>query len=190
VSNISPGWGRRTQNPGRNQLPPLDENRTFTFRSRPEAVAAARRALDGLEDRLEASVFYDASLCLSELVTNAVLHSGAAEEDELELKVSLAGDRLRVTVVDHGGGFEPGEPTGGDESGWGLYIVDRLSHQWGVEREPHDTACTVWFEMSATAGAEEAGTREEEAVRNGAADGSRGINRSAFSRLGPEPSTA
>jgi anti-sigma regulatory factor (Ser/Thr protein kinase) len=122
----------------------LDENRTFTFRSRPEAVSAARRALDGLEDRLDASVFYDASLCLSELVTNAVLHSDAGAEEELELKVELADDRLRVTVVDHGSGFEPPEPTGGDESGWGLYIVDRLSNNWGVARTPHTT---VWFEM-------------------------------------------
>src|SRR3954471_8602200 len=97
--------------PGRTQTPPLDENRTFTFRSRPEAVAAARRALDGLEDRLDASVFYDASLCLSELVTNAVLHSGAGDEEVLELNVGLSGDVLRVTVTDHGSGFEPPRPT-------------------------------------------------------------------------------
>src|SRR5205814_694407 len=109
----------------------LEENRTFTFRSRPEAVSAARRALDGLEDRLDASLFYDASLCLSELVTNAVLHSGAAEEEELELRVALSGDTLKVTVIDRGSGFDPPQPTGGDESGWGLYIVDRLSHAWG-----------------------------------------------------------
>lgn len=125
-----------------------DENRTFTFRSRPEAVSAARRALDGLEDRLDASVFYDASLCLSELVTNAVLHAGAADDDELELTVVLSGETLRVTVVDHGSGFDPTEPTGGDESGWGLYIVDRLSHDWGVERHP---VTAVWFEMRALA---------------------------------------
>ena len=126
----------------------MDENRTFTFRSRPEAVSAARRALDGLEERLDASVFYDASLCLSELVTNAVLHSGAGTEDELELKVALSDDTLRVTVVDHGSGFEPPQLTGGDESGWGLYIVDRLSHAWGVDRDTHTA---VWFEMRAAA---------------------------------------
>ena len=122
----------------------MDENRTFTFRSRPEAVSAARRALDGLEDTLEASVFYDASLCISELVTNAVLHSGAGMEDELELKVRIDDDNLRVTVIDHGSGFDPKEPAGGDESGWGLYIVDRLSNAWGVERDPHTA---VWFEI-------------------------------------------
>lgn len=141
----------------------LDENRTFTFRSRPEAVSAARRALDGLDDHLDASVFYDASLCLSELVTNAVLHSGAGDEEELELKVSLHGGRLRVTVIDHGSGFDPGEPSGGDESGWGLYIVDRLSHAWGVEREPQTA---VWFEMRTNAGSQDEGDGDEATGRH------------------------
>jgi anti-sigma regulatory factor (Ser/Thr protein kinase) len=161
-----------------------DENRTFTFRSRPEAVSAARRALDGLEDRLDASVFYDASLCLSELVTNAVLHSGADDQDELELSVALSGQTLRVTVVDRGSGFDPPRPTGGDESGWGLYIVDRLSHAWGVERDPRTA---VWFEMRALAEAASEQAREEEgAEANGELPG----RRTAFARLRPGPSAA
>ena len=165
----------------------MDENRTFTFRSRPEAVSAARRALDGLEDRIEASLFYDASLCLSELVTNAVLHSDAAEE-ELELRVALSGDTLRVTVIDHGSGFEPARPTGGDESGWGLYIVDRLSHAWGVERH-RNTA--VWFEMRALTGAEaEQAPGAEDAGRNGEVERSPEWRRHAFSRQGSDPSAA
>jgi len=56
----------------------------------------------------------------------------------LELNVDLTGDRLRVTVIDHGSGFEPPQPTGGDESGWVLFIVDRLSHHWGVDRAEKD----------------------------------------------------
>jgi anti-sigma regulatory factor (Ser/Thr protein kinase) len=166
----------------------LDENRTFTFRSRPEAVSAARRALDGLEDVLDASVFYDASLCLSELVTNAVLHSGAGEEDELELRVAVSGEVLRVTVLDHGSGFDPPEPTGGDESGWGLYIVDRLSHDWGVERGS-DTS--VWFEMRAVPVAEpEAAPETEGAPERREPESSPGGRRRAFSRLRARPSAA
>src|SRR5204863_8859349 len=140
------------------------------------------------EDRLEASVFYDASLCLSELVTNAVLHSGAGTEDELELKVVLSVDTLRVTVIDRGSGFEPPPPTGGDESGWGLYIVDRLSHAWGVEREPRTA---VWFEMRADAEAEAAyGRDRERGVEDGETDGAGGGRRSAFSRVRPGTSAA
>jgi anti-sigma regulatory factor (Ser/Thr protein kinase) len=163
----------------------LEDNRTFTFRSRPEAVAAARRALDGLEDRLDASVFYDASLCLSELVTNAVLHSGTADEDVLELNVDLSGDRLRVTVIDHGSGFEPPRPTGGDESGWGLFIVDRLSHQWGVARAEKTS---VWFEMRAGgAPAREPASAEHEGI---ARDDDPESRARSFARLRAKPTTA
>jgi anti-sigma regulatory factor (Ser/Thr protein kinase) len=161
-----------------------DDSRTFTFRSRPEAVSAARRALDGLEDRLDASVFYDASLCLSELVTNAVLHSGAGDEDELELRVALSGETLRVTVIDRGSGFDPPRPTGGDESGWGLYIVDRLSHAWGVERDPHTA---VWFEMRAVA---DAVSDRAQADEGSGANGELQGRRTAFARLRPGPSVA
>jgi anti-sigma regulatory factor (Ser/Thr protein kinase) len=116
-----------------------------------------------------------------------VLHSGAGEQDELELRVAVANDTLRVTVIDHGRGFDPPKPTGGDESGWGLYIVDRLSHAWGVEREP-DTA--VWFEMRA--GAEAEAERSDEQTRGaGAGQGEEAAGRrSAFSRLRPGTSAA
>jgi len=125
--------------------PHLSPKRTFTFRSRPEAVSAARRALDGFDELLDLGVFYDASLCVSELVTNAVIHAGLGEESELRLDVDIDTDTLRVSVTDPGRGFEPGEPAPGDESGWGLYIVDRLSHRWGVDRRG---GTRVWFEMA------------------------------------------
>jgi anti-sigma regulatory factor (Ser/Thr protein kinase) len=133
------------------------ETRHFKFRSRPEAVAAARRALDGFERMLELSVFYDASLCVSELVTNAVLHAEMGPEDELELDVTISETRLSVAVTDPGRGFEPQPPTPGDESGYGLYIVDRLSDRWGVER---GDGTRVWFEMALRT---EPGTRETDA---------------------------
>jgi anti-sigma regulatory factor (Ser/Thr protein kinase) len=127
--------------PGNN----VRETRHFKFRSRPEAVSAARRALDGFEQMLELSVFYDASLCVSELVTNAVLHADMGPDDELELDVEISDATLNVAVTDLGSGFEPLPPTPGDESGFGLYIVDRLSDRWGVDR---DDRTRVWFEMA------------------------------------------
>jgi len=125
----------------------MAEQRSFKFSSRPEAVSAARRALDGFDMLLDAGVFYDASLCVSELVTNAVLHSDIGPNDELRLDVSIEDDGcLRVTVTDSGVGFDPPAPETGDESGWGLFIVDRLSHRWGVER---GASTCVWFEIGA-----------------------------------------
>src|SRR3954470_18700994 len=109
------------------QRPRMAENRSFKFSSRPEAVSAARRALDGFDSRLDAGVFYDASLCVSELVTNAVLHSDIAPDDVLLLDVEIEDDgRLRVTVTDSGRSFQPRQRDPGDDSGWGLFIVDRL----------------------------------------------------------------
>jgi anti-sigma regulatory factor (Ser/Thr protein kinase) len=126
----------------------MAENRSFKFRSRPEAVSAARRALDGFDSLLDAGVFYDASLCVSELVTNAVLHSRIASDAELRLDVDIDdGGAMRVTVIDSGRGFEPQQPDRGDDSGWGLFIVDRLASRWGVERAPDGTR--VWFEIGA-----------------------------------------
>ena len=137
----------------------MRETRHFKFRSRPEAVSAARRALDGYEQLLELSVFYDASLCVSELVTNAVLHADMGPDDELLLDVAISDEVLSVSVTDPGRGFEPAPPTPGDESGFGLYIVDRLSHRWGVDR---DERTRVWFEMGlrADTGAERSPPQE------------------------------
>ena len=147
-------------------------------------MSAARRALDGLDDRIEASIFYDASLCLSELVTNAVLHSGA---EELELRVDVSKDLLRVTVADDGSGFDPGEPSSGDESGWGLYIVDRLSHAWGVDR---GDGTQVWFEMRTAPEAPARPSRREEPAANEAGgESAHGARRSAFARLRPRTDT-
>src|SRR3954466_8211329 len=164
------------------QRPRMAENRSFQFSSRPEAVSAARRALDGFDSLLDAGVFYDASLCVSELVTNAVLHSEIGPDDELRLDVSIDDDGcLRVTVTDNGHGFDPPTPDAGDESGWGLFIVDRLSHRWGVERRG---GTCVWFEI----GTQEArgDLLEEPAMAASASSGSEPESeRETSARTGP-----
>ena len=166
----------------------MAETRTFKFRSRPEAVAAARKALHGFDEHLEAGSFYDASLCVSELVTNAVLHADIADDEELRLDVSIeAGGRLRVAVTDSGRGFSPPAPMAEDESGWGLFIVDRLSDRWGVE---HEHGTMVWFEMRVP-GLENVGIGDTATLarRGGAGEGAEGsTGRRAVGRLrlGPQ----
>ena len=133
---------------------------SLTFPREPDSVPAARAALGRFEDRLAPSVLYDASLCLSELVTNAVQHPGRHARGELELELALTEELLRVQVVDPGAGFVPGEPTEGDERGWGLFIVDQLSTRWGTE--PGERT-VMWFEMSRDE-PEEDRVEEEEAA--------------------------
>jgi anti-sigma regulatory factor (Ser/Thr protein kinase) len=121
----------------------VTEQSSFQFRREPQTVRAARRVLDALEGRFPKDRLYDASLCLSELVTNAVQHPGSG--GDLELRLAVGEERLRVEVANDGGGFAPGAPTPGDERGWGLFIVDNLADGWGVV--PGERT-VVWFEIA------------------------------------------
>jgi anti-sigma regulatory factor (Ser/Thr protein kinase) len=121
-----------------------DDTLSLSFPREPDSVPAARAALTRFEGRVSAGSLYDASLCLSELVTNAVQHPAAESGAELGLEVVLTDDALRVHVIDPGGGFEPGTPTEGDERGWGLFIVDQLSSRWGTQ--PGEQT-VMWFEV-------------------------------------------
>ena len=110
------------------------------------APALARRAV---EERIDHG--YDEEqigtllLLVTELVTNAVLHAGAPGSPVL-LRVSLTPRHLRVEVHDRGPGFEMHEPKPrGSSGGYGLFLVERMSDRWGVNR---DCNTYVWFELA------------------------------------------
>lgn len=117
--------------------------------ARPENVCRTRAALDelGLEDEL-AEV---AKLLLTELVTNSIRHAGLVPTDEIRVSILWTGATLRVSVDDRRLGTAPPvlaggiRPSPGANSGWGLYLVDRLATRWGV-----DEARGYWFELEAT----------------------------------------
>jgi anti-sigma regulatory factor (Ser/Thr protein kinase) len=113
-----------------------------------DAASRARRALDELDGSLLSDhVREDLELLVSELVTNAVRHAGASEQDSIELSVRVDAGRVRVEVTDPGPGFEPSTsaPTMFQGSGWGLYLVAQISDRWGVEPGPGGTV--VWLEI-------------------------------------------
>lgn len=120
----------------------MSAHKSFSFSREPKTVREARGALDGLNGHFPKARLYDASLCLSELVSNAVQHPDPG--GKVGLTLALDDDRLRVEVADPGDGFEPAPPTKGDERGWGLYIVDSLADSWGVEAGERTV---VWFEI-------------------------------------------
>jgi anti-sigma regulatory factor (Ser/Thr protein kinase) len=112
----------------------------------PEAVGVARKAIASLEGFLTPSAQDDVVLLVSELVTNSVRHGGMDETGWIGMRVASKGDTLRIEVSNPGRAFER-PPSAGDaagDSGWGLFLVDRISSRWGVA--PGD-ATKVWFEL-------------------------------------------
>jgi anti-sigma regulatory factor (Ser/Thr protein kinase) len=107
----------------------------------PHAPSAARRVLvaEGLDPDLDHTV----CLLVSEIVTNAIRHSGQDEDARLVLAARLTPDFVRIEVRDGGPGFDP--DVRHDASGFGLRMLDLLSARWGVEHDGSGTR--VWFEV-------------------------------------------
>jgi signal transduction histidine kinase len=122
--------------------------RRVTFPLMPDAPARARAVVSETLASLSRKVREDATLLVSELITNAVRHAPASERPEVELRIRSEAGRVRVVVADPGVGFVPSPrtPAISDGSGWGLYLVDRIADRWGVLTEEQTQ---VWFELDA-----------------------------------------
>ncbi|MEV5887504.1 ATP-binding protein [Streptomyces sp. NPDC052020] len=114
--------------------------------SRPESAAAARRLAQMVALRqwaLPPKLTEDAVLLVSELVGNAVHHTGARV---FGLRMRRRPGWIRVEVRDPSRGLPcliPVRET--DISGRGLFLVAKLSDRWGVDLLPRGKR--TWFEM-------------------------------------------
>jgi anti-sigma regulatory factor (Ser/Thr protein kinase) len=136
---------RRTS--ARSPGPTGQEEVTLAVSCDRDAPAAARdliRQLGGAGSQLD-----DAVLIASELVSNAVLHSGGREDDQLTVDVALRHRRLLIAVVDPGrsGRRARVRSVGGGFGGFGLRLVDKLADRWGSERSDRHR---VWAEVALT----------------------------------------
>ena len=120
------------------------------FLATPEAVPAARKALEEL-DEVEPSVRPILELLTSELVTNAVRHGATDPNESILLSAQCEGGKVRVEVCDEGLTAFDGGADGTDlmePGGNGLVLVEALATRWGVT--PGQPKC-VWFEAEPVA---------------------------------------
>jgi anti-sigma regulatory factor (Ser/Thr protein kinase) len=118
--------------------------RRFKFRGMPQAVGAARRALRRWESHFEPDMFYDLSLCVSELVTNTIHHHGEPADEEIELVVRRGRQLARAEVRTPRPDVLVTPSPVATLSGWGMFIVDRVADRWGVNR---GEGTAVWCEI-------------------------------------------
>jgi serine/threonine-protein kinase RsbW len=123
--------------------PPLVWSRTFPAAA--AQIGEARRFLAGILDDLPAAD--DAVLCLSELATNATVHSRSRDGGHFTVLVERHDQRLRVAVRDQGGPWSQPSAAPDDHHGRGLLIVSRLATTWGRDGHPAN-GWTVWFEIA------------------------------------------
>jgi signal transduction histidine kinase len=110
----------------------------------PEAAAEARRAIGKLRADLDPPLMETLRLLVTELVTNSVRHTAA---DSMTLRIAVGRAAVLTEVADTGPGFDPEcvEQAGADNTGWGLFLVERLASRWGVKQD--GPSKRVWFEL-------------------------------------------
>jgi anti-sigma regulatory factor (Ser/Thr protein kinase) len=109
----------------------------------PGAVRASLRQVEAI-----AEVREDATLVASELVSNAVLHSGCEADEQIQVSAVLNRDRLTISVRDPGvSDNEPALRPDGDSAsgGMGLRIVQHIARRWGTEV---NGGRRVWAELA------------------------------------------
>lgn len=104
----------------------------------------ARRFAEAVCARLPRAQRDDVLLCVSELVTNVIVHTSAPGE----LRVGVTAGRVRLEVDDASGTppeLSAGPGAGRAVGGRGLRIIDQLAVSWGHVRHPGGK--TVWVEL-------------------------------------------
>jgi anti-sigma regulatory factor (Ser/Thr protein kinase) len=158
--------GRGPDDPAPEQIIPGEGGRRaqLALASGARSAGLARHFLRDrlLEWEVDADAVESAQLCLSELVTNAIMHAGTTSE----LMVHLEGAVLTVVVRDIGATARPGVPATylpvpeDDDPlrvfGRGLTLVDAIADRWGSEQDAYGT--TAWFALELDPGDEPART--------------------------------
>ncbi len=113
------------------------------FEHRPTAVREARTFVERELRHFDPRLVEMAVLLVSELATNAVVHTGSA----FTVRIVLDSTLVRIEVTDSGAGAPTvRHPEPVSTNGRGLLIVQELAASWGVERSEDEK--TVWFTLA------------------------------------------
>ena len=117
--------------------------------SLPAHARSAREARkwvgSSLAPKLETDRRHDLGLLISEVMANAIQHGS----DDVGIELRLIGHEtyVRVEVTNAGAGLAPRpratEPS--SSGGFGLFLVECLTREWGINRQRDRTQ--VWFEF-------------------------------------------
>ena len=113
---------------------------SLAFDADPLEVARARREVAGQLAHWGLAADRTVLVVVGELMTDAVARSPGG----VELTVTLAGDRVRVRVVDVDAA---GRPPGAAAGGFGLSLVDTLVDDWDMTE---NGAAVVWADTEVT----------------------------------------
>jgi hypothetical protein len=102
-----------------------------TFPGRRDQVAQARRFV--AETLGPVPVLDEVTLLVSEVCTNALLHTASGDDGTFEISVFPREGSVRIEVRDDGSDRipSPGLPDGSAEAGRGLELVDAIADIWG-----------------------------------------------------------
>ena len=118
--------------------------RRLRFRTLPQAVSVARRVLQEWDRDIEPTLFYDLSLCVSELVTLVVQERSRADGDDAELTVRLTGTMAHAQVRNLWRRHSAAAPPRLEHGALGAVILDRVADRWGVGS---GDATLLWCEI-------------------------------------------
>jgi anti-sigma regulatory factor (Ser/Thr protein kinase) len=97
--------------------------------------------------QLPREILTDAELCMSELVCNAVTHTGSSRV-HCRLWSARGVLFLEVDDEDHGDLPELGPADADDEHGRGMLLIDSFATAWGAVPRPGTAGKTVWAALA------------------------------------------
>jgi CheY-like chemotaxis protein len=116
---------------------------TARFEPEPSSVPRAREFVRGLLRVWSAEHLFDeASLIVTELAANAVLHAASP----YEVRLTHSGGALRIEVADSDPGTPEPQPFSAvAETGRGIVLVSAISASWGIDARPDGKV--TWAEL-------------------------------------------